>query len=214
VGGYPLLILYILLTCLTIFSFFKLFSQSEKLNIGVTVLFAVFVAYQAQSIISPISIPLIVWGSVINGSVIGLFANKLLQDFAINKKINNKINLSSITLPFLALFLLFPYFNADRLQLNAMNKGDGDLAIKVAKMFPESVARYSTLSRALLDSGLPVPALDLARSAVDFNPNSAPLWALILINPSASIEERKSAKAKLLVLDPLNEEVIKYEITP
>ena len=214
VGGYPLLILYILLTCLTIFSFFKLFRQSEKLNIGVTVLFAVFVAYQAQSIISPISIPLIVWGSVINGSVIGLFANKLLQDFAINKKINNKINLSSIILPFLALFLLFPYFNADRLQLNAMNKGDGDLAIKVAKMFPESVARYSTLSRALLDSGLPVPALDLARSAVDFNPNSAPLWALILINPSASIEERKSAKAKLLVLDPLNEEVIKYEITP
>ena len=104
--------------------------------------------------------------------------------------------------------------NADRLQLNAMNKGDGDLAIKVAKMFPESVVRYSTLSRALLESGLPLPALDLARSAVEFNPNSPALWALILIDPSAPIEERKSAQAKLLVLDPLNKDVIKYEITP
>jgi O-antigen ligase len=214
VGGYPLLILYIFLTCLTLFCFFKLFRQSEKLNLGVIVLFAVFVVYQAQSIISPISVPLIVWGSLINGSIIGLYINKSLQDFVINKKIKNKVNLLSVTLPFLALFLLFPYFNTDRLQLNAMNKGDGDLAIKVAKMFPESVARYSTLSRALLDSGLPVPALDLARSAVDFNPNSAPLWALILINPAAPIEERKFAKAKLSILDPLNQEVIKYEITP
>jgi hypothetical protein len=164
--------------------------------------------------ISPISIPLIVWGSIISGSIIGLCINTGSQDYTLNKKIKNNINLSSITLSFFALFLLFPYFNADRLQLNAMNKGDGDLAIKVAKMFPESVVRYSTLSRALLESGLPAPALDLARSAVEFNPNSPALWALILINPSATIEERKSAQAKLLVLDPLNEEVIKYEITP
>ena len=214
VGGYPLLILYILLTCLTLFCFFKLFKLSKNFDTGITVLFAIFVVYQAQSIISPISIPLIVWGSVINGSVIGLFVNKSLQDFVVHKKTRNKLNFSSSILIFFALFLLIPYFNADRLQLNAMNKGDGDLAIKVAKMFPESVTRYSTLSRALLDSGLPVPALDLARSAVDFNPNSAALWALILINPSAPIDERKSAKAKLRILDPLNEEVVNFEITP
>ena len=213
-AGYPLLILHILLIGLTLFSFFKLFKRSLKFNPVISVLFAVFVVYQAQSIISPISIPLIVWGSVLSGSVIGLSINTGLQDYALNKKIKKKINLSSVILPFLALFLLFPYFNADRLQLNAMNKGDGDLAIKVAKMFPESVVRYSTLSRALLDSGLSVPALDLARSAVEFNPNSPALWALILINPSAPSEERKSAKAKLLLLDPLNEEVIKYEIKP
>ena len=214
IAGYPFLILHILLIGLTLFSFFKLFKQSLRFNPAVSVLFVSYVVYQAQSMISPISIPLIVWGSVISGSIIGLCINTDSQDFTLNKKIKNNINLSSITLSFFALFLLFPYFNADRLQLNAMNKGDGDLAIKVAKMFPESVVRYSTLSRALLESGLPAPALDLARSAVDFNPNSPALWALILINPSATIEERTSARAKLLVLDPLNEEVIKYEITP
>jgi hypothetical protein len=93
-----------------------------------------------------------------------------------------------------------------------MNKGDGDLAIKVAKMYPESVVRYSTLTRALLDSGLSTPALDLARSAIEFNPNSPALWVLVLINPAAPITERREAKAKLLILDPLNEEVKNFEI--
>ena len=113
---------------------------------------------------------------------------------------------------FLSLVINFPYFNSDRLQLLAMNKGDGDLAIKVAKMYPESVVRYSILTRALLDSGLSAPALDLARSAIEFNPNSPALWVLILINPAAPISERSAAQAKLLLLDPLNEEVRKYEI--
>jgi hypothetical protein len=93
-----------------------------------------------------------------------------------------------------------------------MNNGDGDLAIKVAKMYPESTVRYSILSRALLDSGLPIPALDIARSAIKFNPNSPALWALIVINQSAPIEERRSAYEILLKLDPLNEELINYKL--
>jgi hypothetical protein len=92
-----------------------------------------------------------------------------------------------------------------------MNNGDGDLAIKVAKMYPESVVRYSVLSRALLDSGLAAPSLDLARSAVKFNPNSPALWALIVINQAAPIEERKAALQTLVKLDPINEELINFK---
>ncbi len=214
VGGYPLSILYFLIVCLSFFSFFKIFKNSREFNSWVTALFASFLVYQAQSLISPISIPLILWGIVISGSVIGLAINTELDKNILNFKAQKKFHLLSATSVILVSSLLFPYFNTDRLQLNAMNRGDGDLAIKVSKMFPESVARYSTLSRALLDSGLPAPALELGRSAVEFNPNSAALWALILINPVAPIEERKSAKAKLLLLDPLNKEIINYEITP
>jgi hypothetical protein len=63
-----------------------------------------------------------------------------------------------------------------------------------------------------LNSNLPGPALDLARSAVEFNPNSANLWALVAINPMAPIEERLSAKAEILKLDPLNKEVKEFVI--
>ena len=197
---------------LSVYSFLKIQKSIGQFNPTIAALFSVFVVFQTQSLISPISIPILIWGMVISGSIIGLSSNNINKDDLVVKKTKNRLNLLSLTSFFLGLVVLFPYFNSDRLQLLAMNKGDGDLAVKVAKMYPESVVRYSVLTRALLDSGLSIPALDLARSAVEFNPNSPALWALLLINPSAPIDERRAAKAKLLILDPLNEEVLNYEI--
>jgi hypothetical protein len=71
-------------------------------------------------------------------------------------------------------------------------------------MFPESTTRYAVIIRGLYDSGLYGPSLELSRDAVRFNPNSANLWALILINPSASLAEREAAKLRIIELDPLN----------
>jgi O-antigen ligase len=211
-GGYPLALVYILIISLTLYSFFKLQKSIGNFNPTSVALFSFFIVYQAQSLISPISIPILIWGMVISGSIIGIASNNMSKDDLVSKKTKTRLNLLSLISFFLSVVVLFPYFNSDRLQLLAMNKGDGDLAIKVAKMYPESVIRYSTLTRALLDSGLSVPALDLARSAVEFNPNSPALWVLLLINPSAPIDERRAAKAKLLILDPLNKEVVNYEV--
>jgi hypothetical protein len=211
-GGYPLALIYILIILLVLFSFLKLQKSIGEFNPKIAALFSLFIVFQAQSLISPISIPILIWGMVMSGSIIGLASNSMYKDDLVDKKTKTRLNLLSLSSFFLSLIILFPYFNSDRLQLLAMNKGDGDLAIKVAKMYPESVVRYSTLTRALLDSGLIVPALDLARSAVEFNPNSPALWALLLINPSAPIDERRAAREKLLILDPLNEEVLNYEI--
>jgi O-antigen ligase len=211
-GGYPLALLYILIILTTLLSFFKLQKNLGVFNPTIAALFAIFVVFQAQSLISPINIPILIWGMVISGSIIGLASSKERIDYSVSKKTKTKLSLLSLTSLFISLVIIFPYFNSDRLQLIAMNKGDGDLAIKVAKMYPESVIRYSTLTRALLDSGLTAPALDLARSAVEFNPNSPALWALLLINPAAPIAERREAKVKLLILDPLNEKVKNYEI--
>lgn len=211
-GGYLLAILYLSVIIITLLSFIKLQKHYKKFDSILAAIFSTFIVFQAQSLISPICIPLITWSAVISGSIIGLAANFEPGGDFLNKKPAMKFSLAPVVTTILGIIIVFPYFNSDRLQLNAMNKGDGDLAMKVAKMYPESVVRYSVLTRALLDSGLTAPALDMAHSAVNFNPNSPALWALILINPSASIEERKSAKEKLLNLDPLNEELINYKI--
>ena len=209
--GYIFMLLNIFLIALTFFSFIKLQRKVARFDGFIASLFCSYIVFLAQSLISPISIPLILWGFIISGSIIGLAA---IEESSIQTGVGKKathFNIFSLLTLLLGVLVVVPYANADRLQLQAMNNGDGDLAIKTAKMYPESVVRYSVLSRALLESGLAIPALDLARSAVEFNPNSPALWALIVINQSAPIEERKAAYQILLKLDPLNEELINFK---
>ena len=60
-------------------------------------------------------------------------------------------------------------------------------------------------------SNLPIEALDVARSAVKFNQNAPSAWGLLLVNPSAPVEERQKAKEQILRLDPLNTEVLAFK---
>jgi hypothetical protein len=93
-----------------------------------------------------------------------------------------------------------------------MRSGNGDLLIQAVTSYPESVLKYSQAGRDLLSSGLPDHSLYLARKAVEFNPNSAALWSLILINPKAPLNERLNAKKVIMQLDPLNTDVSNFEV--
>jgi O-antigen ligase len=212
-GGYIFAILNFIIILLTAFSFFRIRRNVLKFDPVLASIFSTFVVFNAQSLISPINIPLVLWNTVICGAVIGYSEKLLNSESPKNSRVPSKLRFFSVFLISLGLTIIFPYFNADRLQLKAMNEGNGDLAITAARMFPESVVRYFVLTRALMDSGLNLPALDLARDAVEFNPNSPALWALILTNSSAPTSERIEAKNRLLVLDPLNTEIKNYIIT-
>jgi hypothetical protein len=214
IGGYPLSLLHLTLVIFVLLSFFTTQKKLASFHLELTCLFVSWIVIQAQSIISPGNIPTMLWGAIISGILIGycvLISNSTDQVITAGK-------LRSVTRPFSVLLVVFgliisyPLFNTDRLQKKAMDTGDGDLAILSAQKFPESVLRYTVISRALLDSGLPGPALTVARSAVEFNPNSANLWALVLINPAATINEREIAKSEILKLDPLNKEVLNFKI--
>jgi hypothetical protein len=106
-----------------------------------------------------------------------------------------------------SILITYPLFNSDRLALKSIRTGDGNLAIVVAKSYPESVIRYSRIGTTLLTSGLYPQSLDVARSAVKFNPNAISAWILILVNESAPISERQKAKNEILRLDPFNKDV-------
>jgi O-antigen ligase len=213
-GGIALSLLYFSFL-IFIFRALITFYRNNEFDPRIASLYSSLAVYYAQSIISPMNIGLMVWGSVITGALIGLSVNKLDQPRILlnTSKSLNYTNLTKPGLLLIGLILIYPYFNSDRQQLIAMNSGNGDLAIKSAKMYPESTVRYFTLSQALLDSGLNVQSLDLAKSAVSFNPNSAALWSLILINPNAPISDRVKAKSEILKLDPLNKQVRDYLVS-
>ena len=161
--------------------------------------------------ISPGTIPLILWGSIINGSIIGLSVWGTQETGTQTLNANNLFKPFGYLLLFLGLLITYPYFNVDRLQLKSLNSKDALLAVKSAKAYPEANLRYSRIGIKLLESGLPGQALEIGRAAVKFNPNAITAWALILANSTAPMEERKKAQQEILRLDPFNDEIRKIE---
>jgi O-antigen ligase len=214
-AGYPMAILQLSLIVFTLICFLQILRKQIRFDQTLTAIFVAWSVFQAQSFISPGNLSLMIWNAVFSGTLIGysILTQSSTQDIVLSdKKLIPKTKVQSYTFVFAGLLIIYPLFNADRLQLKAMSTGNGDLAISSAKQYPESVLRYQVITRELLNSNLFPQALDVARSAVRFNPNSANLWALIVINPAAPKDERIAAKSEILKLDPLNKEVINYEI--
>ena len=209
-GGLLLLILNLTLIVLTFYSFIILMKRSIGFDLQKAMLFCVWICLIAQSIISPATIPLLIWSYVLSGVVIGLASENSIEYLSnISKVKSASVNFLSLRWVFVILVcvLLYPYYNVDRLHRDSARSGDALLAIKVAQMYPQSVLRYQRIGRELLESNLPEQALVVARAATQFNPNSFSGWALVLSNGLALDSERKEALQKLKRIDPLNPEL-------
>jgi O-antigen ligase len=216
-GGYVYLFLNILLTVLVLRSFLAIQISYKTFDSKIAALFSAWLVIQLQAVVNPQSITFISVNALISGAVIGIAGSldqtpKFKTDSVVIPKNTNIMNLSSVLLVITGLIISFPFFNNDRLIVKANNTGNGDLLIKATTSFPQSVTKYSQASRALLESGLPVPSLFLAQKGVEFNPDASNLWALILVNQNASIADRQNAKSKILELDPFNDEVKNFLI--
>jgi O-antigen ligase len=214
-AGYPMVTLHLSLIALTLFSYLQAQRKIKYFDENLVAIFISWLVFQLQSFISPGNLSMMMWNSILTGTIIGvsvLTTSDLEELVPFKNQIIAKTRIHSFSFIMASLLIIYPLYNTDHQQMKAMNTSNGDLAISAAKQYPESVLRYQIITRELLNSNLPIQALDLARSAVRFNPNSANLWALIVINPTAPISERVEAKAEILKLDPLNKEVIDYVI--
>ena len=216
-GGYVFLLLNIVLTIFVLRAFFVLQRNKNGFDKYIAALFCTWLVIQLQAMINTQTLAFVSWNALISGAVIGMAGTSIqlsrstLEINAQQEKLKNS-NLFGSILLIIGLIIMFPYFNNDRLTIKANNSGNGDLLIRATTAYPEFALKYSQASQALLESGLPAPSLFLARKGVEFNPNSVSLWALILANPTASIEDRQAAKSKILELDPLNKEVKAFSI--
>ena len=206
-GGIPLMLLHTLIVFLTVSSFVKIVRKTQKFEPRIAALFAFWLVFQAQSFISPGSISLMIFNSIVTGSLIGISQFQNLPSAIPNttsKKLQTNRGVLNIFFALLAILFIFPYFNSDRIYLNALNSRNGDLLVATSKAYPESTLRYSTSSRLLLESKLYEQSLDVARSAIEFNPRNVSPWAHILLNPVSTLREKEMAKNMLIKLDPNN----------
>jgi hypothetical protein len=207
-GGYPLAILHALIVLLVLYSFFRLQKNIGVFDRHISAIFCSWFCYQLQSMISPANIPMLTWNALISGSMIGLAIKNTNEKISVNSEVKLQfIKPFSGFLLIIGIVVSYPYFNVDRQQLTSARTGDANLALLAAKSYPESTLRYDRIGQEFIKSNLPMPALDLARAAVKFNPNAPSAWGLVLVNSYAPKEERLKAQQELLRLDPFNKEV-------
>ena len=209
-GGFPLAILQFLIVLLVAYVFILLLRKNPQFNKEIAILFSMWVCFQAQALISPANISMLIWNAILSGTLLGIHRE---SNILIVKNVNKKSNILDLTKPFSvflllgSLFISYPYFNVDKMQSDSAKNGDGNLAMKSALSFPESTVRYSRIANAFIESNLAAPALELGRAAAKFNPNAPSAWGLILVNNTGTKEERIKAKNTLIKLDPQNKEI-------
>ena len=215
-GGYPLAILYFIMTSLVLINFFQLQKKLNKFDPILTSIFCAWLGFQMQSVVSPGTIALIAWNSVLSGFIIG--ANyKYNTESELNPKLKTtfqKQRLSGISylLGIVGFVLIFPLFNSDRELMKGVKNKDANQLINALTLYPESSIKYNIFIQELLRSNLLEQSLEVSRRAIKFNPNAVSAWALIFINPKAPLNERIQAKTEILRLDPLNTEVFDYKL--
>jgi len=216
-GGYIFLFLHVFLVLFSLRGFYILQKNYGSYDKYVVALFCAWLVIQLQTIINTQTLTFLMWNSLLSGAVIGMASettNRIsskIPSFRI-RKVSFITYTQGLVMIVISLVVMYPHFNNDRLFTQAANTGNGDLLIQAVTSYPQTVTRYSDSSRALLESGLPAPALFLAQKGVEFNPRSSNLWGLIMVNPSASLQERMFAKKMILSLDPLNREIKDYEV--
>ena len=214
-GGYPLAILNLLIVFLTLYSFISLQKKLGRFDAKLSSIFCAWIVIQMQSLISPGTVTLIVWGAILSGFVIGSNVKYTVDQDHIMKKENKPTFITktaSVSLLVVGLLIMFPLYKTDRDLKKGLALKNGDMILQAVTAYPESTVRYNVFTQEFLKSNLLSQALDLGRKAVEFNPNAVSAWALVFINPQAPLEERVRARDEILRLDPLNTEVFKFKL--
>ena len=213
-GGYVLAIIYLGIVILSLYGFFLIQKKLNRFEKNFAALFAAWVSSQSQSIISPPNISMLTWNSIMSGFLIGCAFSSSekskLGDVTLRRSLSLTTPFSYLLLIF-SLVVMYPWFNADKVAWSTTKTGDALVAVKAAKMYPESTIRYYRIGIELYKSKLFDMSLDVARSAVQFNPNAVSGWYLVMINESAPIDERKNAREQILRLDPLGTDVDSFK---
>jgi O-antigen ligase len=219
-GGFPLLVIYFLLMGLVLRAITRLMKRSSTFNPSLCGLIAMWIAYQAQSIISLNQLGLAVWGWLISGAIIGYEINTRSVEQVQAEKPNKQKAKPAIgittteILPssLLGLFVGFvigcvigmPPVIASSKYLSALKSQDATKVEQVAFLWPQEPARVGQIVGALANAKLETQALNIVTRGVERFPDDYELWNYLSQMPNATDEQKSMAKSEMKRLDPHN----------
>lgn len=222
-GGFPLVLIYLALMVLVVISAIKLLKRSSGFDPAVSGLIAVWIAYQAQSIISLNQLGLAVWGWIISGLIIGYEINTRPEEVRQEVKspvskgrnvkkqssesVSAKTLVSMVIGGVVGLLVGLPPFIASAQFKSAFTSGDAGKVEKSAYLWPDDPTRYGQVGLVLQANKLDAQAQKIVDAALLKFPNEFGLWSLASKLTTATPEQVAKAKEEMKRLDPFNPDV-------
>lgn len=219
-GGFPLVGIYLFMMVLVIIAAVRLVKRSKGFDPVVTGLIAVWIAYQAQSIISLNQLGLAVWGWIISGLVIGYEINSRTdlevmtnshsgsKGRSAKDRVSDKVAPNTLVGMFIGLLVgllvgLPPLIASSKFK-SALESGNAQLVEQAAYIWPLDPIRMGQVAGALQQNKLEAQGLKIASDAVAKFPDEYALWALLAWMPGATAEQKAKAQSEMKRLDPHN----------
>ena len=222
-GGFPLVIIYLALMVLVVISAIKLLKRSTGFDPALAGLIAVWIAYQAQSIISLNQLGLAVWGWIISGLIIGYEINTREKEVpievrppvskgrnvkkSVNESVSAKTLMSMVAGGVVGLLVGLPPFIASAQFKSAYTSGNAVKVEKSAYIWPDEPMRYGQVGLVLQSNKLDAQAQKVVDAALLKFPNEFGLWSLAATLSTATPEQIAEAKKQMKRLDPFNPDV-------
>ena len=218
-GGLPLLVIYLLITLLVITSIVKVLKRSVEFDPVFSGLVAVWVAYQAQSIISLNQLGLAVWGWIISGLIIGFEINTrnktgISTEETLHRRKTTPKNSPKETSPRIVLGItsgiligsligMPPLISSVQFK-SALESGNPDAIEKSATYSPSSCQHVLLVASIFANNKLENRALDVLNGGKDKSPECFEIWKAIYQLSSPNSLEQEKAQANMKRLDPNN----------
>jgi hypothetical protein len=214
-GGFPLVAIYCALMILVVISAVKVLKRSTKFDPAFASLFAGWVAFQSQSVISINQIGLAMWGWVFSGLIIGYEINTrsaVVAPTVVKKgRVTNKqtqASAASVVAVFISFLLgvliaMPPYLASTKFK-SAMESGNATMVEDSAYLWPLDPVRMIQAAGLLYDSKLPAQALTVVADATKKFPDYYGTWAILYQLAEATPEQKAAALVQMKRLDPLN----------
>lgn len=216
-GGFPLLIIYLFMMFLVVSAAIKVVKRSSGFDPVFSGLVAVWIAYQAQSIISLNQLGLAVWGWIISGLIIGYEINtreaEVVQkqgpkgksaSTTSNQKIMPKTVLGIFSGALIGLTVGVPPLKGSVDLKHAFESRDLEIISEKANKWPIDSSVNAQIEAVLANSDFEKEALLIAKDSAKRFPDTFDHWKLIASVDSATPEEKKVALTQMKRLDPNN----------
>lgn len=206
-GGFPLLIIYVLLLALILKSAINGIRKSTNYNPFFTALVASWFAYQVQSLISINQIGIAIWGWVLGGAIIGFEKNMMSEDLStLASRRSNKIKSYPMVIVAITIGALasVPTYVADANFRSAIDSKKIEAVLDTAYKWPQSPERMFQVAQIFRKNNLLDLSAQVAKDSVKKFPMDFRNWELLSTLSNLSETERENALRKMQELDPNN----------